>query len=124
MEPSAERWYDAEAGPVVRPYAVVGGRTRATGGSIDVIAMVSASRRVFPDLSSLEPEHLAVLDWCRRPVSVADLASESGLPVGVLRILLGDLREQGLIVVRRPVQPTRLPDPTLLKRVADGLRRL
>ena len=124
MDPSGKRWYDAEAGPVVRPYAIVGGRTRPTGGSFDVVAMVSASQRAQPDPASLEPEHMTVLGRCRRPVSVADLASETSLPIGILRILLADLREQGLVVIRRPVQPDQMPDQKLLRRVADGLRRL
>ncbi|MFJ4438857.1 DUF742 domain-containing protein [Streptomyces sp. NPDC088923] len=37
------RWYDDEAGPVVRPYAMTRGRTSATGGHrLDLIALVSA----------------------------------------------------------------------------------
>jgi hypothetical protein len=37
------RWYDDEAGPVVRPYAMTRGRTSAVGGHrLDLIALVSA----------------------------------------------------------------------------------
>ncbi len=37
------RWYDDEAGPVVRPYAMTRGRTSATGGHrLDLIALVAA----------------------------------------------------------------------------------
>jgi hypothetical protein len=121
---SAERWFDSEAGPVVRPYAVVGGRTRPAGGEIDLIAMITAARRARPDPASLEPEHLMLLQRCRTAVSVADLASETGLPVGALRVLLADLRERSLMMVHNPVKPSQLPGTQLLRRVADGLRRL
>jgi hypothetical protein len=122
--PSGERWLNSEAGPVVRPYAYVGGRTRPAGDGIDLIAMVTTVRRARPDPASVEPELLALLQRCRTPVSVADLASETDLPAGVLRVMLADLRERGLIRIHPPVQPAQLTDPQLLRRVADGLRRL
>ena len=124
MAPAGERWLNSEAGPVIRPYALVGGRTQPSGSSFDLIAMVTARRGIDPDPASLEPEHLLVLRLCRLPVSVADLGAELSLPLGVVRVILADLREQGLITIRLPVLPTQLPDPQILRRVADGLRRL
>ncbi len=124
MTSSGERWLNDEAGPVVRPYALVGGRTRTAGRSIDLIATVTAARRVLPDPADLEPEHLTVLRLCHVPTSVADLGSDLKLPVGVVRVILADLLDRGLVVVHRPVPPSQLPDSQLLRRVADGLRRL
>jgi Protein of unknown function (DUF742) len=122
MGPSGERWADEEAGRVVRPYALVGGRTQASGANFDLVAMVTVSRRITPDPHVLEPEHLQLLCLC--PASVADLAAGLKLPVGVVRVILADLRNRGFIRVHRPVQPSQLPDVALLRRVADGLRRL
>jgi Protein of unknown function (DUF742) len=124
MGSSGERWINAEAGPVIRPYALVGGRTQPSGSRLDLIAMATARHGIDPDPASLEPEHLLVLRMCRLPISVADLAAELNLPVGVVRVILADLREQGLISIRRPVPPAQLPDTQILRRVADGLRRL
>ena len=111
------------AGPVVRPYAVVRGRTRPTGEVLDVIAMVQAVPGAVADPADTEPEHLAVLRRCARPACVADLASGLGLPLGVVRILLADLRDRGLISVGQPRQD-RLASIRLLREVSDGLRRL
>jgi hypothetical protein len=122
MGSSGERWVDEEAGHIVRPYALVSGRTRPTGGDFDLVAMVTVARRAMPDPAMLESEHLLVLRLC--PASVADLAAELRLPVGVVRVILADLRHHGFIHVHRPVEPSRLPDTALLRRVADGLRRL
>lgn len=108
---------------MVRPYALVRGRTKPGGEVLDVISMVYSLRRPAPDPADLEPEHLAVLQLCGNPMSVADLASTLDLPLGVIRILLADLRDCGLLRIHRP-RPERLTDIRLLREVADGLRRL
>ena len=124
MPSQDDTWHDEEAGPVVRPYAVIRGRTRPTGENLDLIAMVTSTRQPPPDPWVLDPEHFSLLRLCRVPMSVADLASDLNLPLGVVRILLADLRDRGLITIRRPVSPARLHDPRILREVADGLRRL
>jgi Protein of unknown function (DUF742) len=121
-ESSDERWVDEEAGRVVRPYALVRGRIRDSGGEFDLVTMITVARRVRPAAAILEPEHLQLLCLC--PATVADLAAGLRLPLGVVRVILGDLRERGFIQVHRPVEPSRMPDLMLLRRVADGLRRL
>jgi hypothetical protein len=122
--PGAEdRWLDRDAGPVVRPYALTGGRTRPSGETFDLVSMVVTIRGSRAEPHGLEPEHLVVLRRCRLPISVADLAADLDLPLGVVRILIADLRERGLVAVHQPV-PARLADPQLLREVADGLRRL
>ena len=119
-----DQWLDEEAGPVVRPYALTRGRTRPTGEALDLIALVTAVRGVEVNPMRLDPEHLALLRMCRLPASVADLAADLDLPVGVVQILLADLRERSLIHVHHPTLPVRSPDPRILREVADGLRRL
>ncbi len=114
---------DPGPSPVVRPYALVRGRTRPTGEVLDVISMVYALRTYVPDPADLEPEHLAMLRRCAMPMSVADLASILDLPLGVIRILLADLRDRDLVRIHRP-RPEGVTDIRLLKEVADGLRRL
>jgi hypothetical protein len=119
-----DHWRDRDAGPVVRPYALTGGRTRPRGESFDLLALAqSAVDARAIDRMFLEPEQAQVLRFCRKPTSVADLASELDLPLGVVRIMLSDLRERGLITIGKPVI-TGLTDPRVLKEVADALRRL
>ena len=124
MHSAEDRWLDEEAGAVVRPYALTRGRTRPTGGKLDLIALITAVRGVHVSEFGLGPEHRALLRICRRPTSVADLAADLDLPVGVIRILLGDLRERGLVSVHNPIPAARLPDRRILQEVVDGLRRL
>jgi hypothetical protein len=73
----------------------------------------------------LGDEHLELLDRCRAgPVSVAELAAEADLPLGVVRVLLGDLINLGRIRVTTPVPPAELPDPSLLQHIISGLKAL
>ncbi|WP_327372627.1 DUF742 domain-containing protein [Streptomyces sp. NBC_01216] len=122
-------WYDADAGPLVRPYAMTGGRTRPGPSNVrfDLIALVVVDDDP-PDRAEetfLGPEHRTLLALCRAETqSVAELAAEAGLPVGVVRVLLGDLLEAGLVRVSRPVPPAQLPDERILREVIDGLRAL
>jgi hypothetical protein len=117
------RWADGAAGPVIRPYALVGGRTKPAGEFFDLIAMVTV-RSVSARLPDLEPGHEQVLAMCDVPRSVADLAADLRLPLGVVRVLVADLREYGLISIRPPASPTGILDANALRRIEDGLRRL
>ncbi|WP_432136112.1 MULTISPECIES: DUF742 domain-containing protein [unclassified Streptomyces] len=127
-EPGGQ-WYDNEAGPLVRPYALTGGRTRPgpTGVRFDLIALVTLEPGAAGLMGdpALGPEHLALTDLCgTEPQSVAELAAGTDLPVGVVRVLLGDLLELGCLTVRRPVPPAQLPDERILREVIEGLRAL
>jgi Protein of unknown function (DUF742) len=119
-----ERWLDAEAGPVVRPYALTRGRTRHTGEAFDLVATVVSTDLRITDPSSLGPEHFSVLQLAHNPTTVADIASDVDLPLGVVRILLADLRELGLVVIRTPVTMAERVDKHTLMEVLNGLRGL
>jgi hypothetical protein len=125
MPSNNEGWLDAEAGPVVRPYALTGGRTRHSGESFDLVATVMATRAQAGDREGLGPEHFAVLQLARRPTTVVDIASDVDLALGVVRILLADLRELGLVTITAPVpMKARQVDRNTLREVLHGLRGL
>jgi hypothetical protein len=125
MPSKDERWLDAQAGPVVRPYALTRGRTRHSGEAFDLVATVIATYRQAADPSALAPEHISVLQLARAPTTVVDIASDVDLPLGVVRILLADLRELGLVAIRAPVpaKPRQI-DRNTLREVLHGLRGL
>ncbi|WP_405917780.1 DUF742 domain-containing protein [Streptomyces sp. NBC_00728] len=123
------QWYDQEAGPLVRPYAMTGGRTKAgpAGVHFDLIALVTldAAAPGADDDTSLGPEHRTLIELCRTETqSVAELAAGADLPLGVVRVLLGDLLERCCVTVSRPVPPAQLPDERILREVIEGLRAL
>ncbi|GFH39374.1 DUF742 domain-containing protein [Streptomyces pacificus] len=122
------RWFDDDAGPVVRPYAMTRGRTAGTGEHrLDLIALVvpePAAHDAGRD-QALSPEQLEIVERCgTAPRSIAELAAGLDLPVGVIRVLVGDLVDDALVRVTRPVPPAELPDIGILREVINGLRAL
>jgi hypothetical protein len=125
MSSKDERWLDADAGPVVRPYALTRGRTRPVGEAFDLVATVTTTRARIADPGGLGPEHFSVLQLARVPTTVVDIASDVDLPLGVVRILLADLRDLGLVTIQAPVPvKARQVDRETLREVLHGLRGL
>ena len=114
-----------EAGPVARPYTVTGGRTRARGRRhLDLVDLIVRGGR-GADSTSFSPERARILDLCRIPVSVAELAAILGLPLGVVRVLLDDLMHENLIeVMESAPRGGAVTDQRLLNRVLERLRAL
>jgi hypothetical protein len=123
MDPQ-DRWLDGDAGPIVRPYAMVRGRTAPDGHGFDLMTVVTATVVSSPPSVFLTPEHQRLLALCQRPALVADMASDIDLPLGVVRVLLGDLKAEHLISVHMPQSTGHLTDEFVLKGIIDGLRAL
>jgi hypothetical protein len=118
-----EVWYDNDAGPVVRLYAMTGGRTLPDRGGLELITVVWAVSPNDPPLP-LPPEQAEILRLCQRPLSVSEIAAHLKLPLGSVRVLLSDLREAGLVAVPRPRSAADQPSYELLERVLSGLLAL
>ena len=123
MSPRGERWFDQEAGPVVRLYALTKGRARPSGPVLDVVDVVAAASPADSHLQWLPPEHRLLIELCAGPIAVAELASETGLPLGIVQVLLSDLHRQGLVKVVKPTRGSAV-DENVLKSVLEGLRAL
>lgn len=116
----------------VRPYSLTGGRTRF-GHVLLVETFVAAleapaARKVLTDggtgARGLMPEMRAIVEICRRMRTVAEISALLKMPLGVVRVLLSDLADQGKIRVYGTGHGTGQPDRALLERVLSGLRRL
>ncbi|MEU3280213.1 DUF742 domain-containing protein [Streptomyces antibioticus] len=127
----------------VRPYSLTGGRTgfghvllvetlvaaleapeeraELTGGTAHALSYGGGSLR-----SAVMPELRAIAELCRRMRTVAEIAALLKMPLGVVRVLLSDLADQGKIRVygTGTAHGTGRPDRALLERVLSGLRRL
>ncbi|CAG6391718.1 DUF742 domain-containing protein [Streptomyces cocklensis] len=109
----------------VRPYAMTGGRTRPRY-QLAIEALVSTTAE--PDrLRGQLPEHQRICLLCREIKSIAEISALLTIPLGVVRILVADLAEAGLVTIHQPGGDESAggqPDVTLLERVLSGLRKL
>ncbi|MFJ9847767.1 DUF742 domain-containing protein [Kitasatospora sp. NPDC101155] len=116
---------EPDSGPLIRPFAMTGGRTRPRY-ELALEALVSAD--VDPQrLATLLPEHQRICTLCTEVKSVAEVSALLSLPLGVARILVADLAEAGLVAIHQPAsggESGNQPDVTLLERVLSGLRKL
>ncbi|KLL10710.1 MULTISPECIES: DUF742 domain-containing protein [Protofrankia] len=120
-----EEWYDDDAGPVVRPYAVTGGRTRpAANRALELVALVSTTEHGRAMVRTLDPEQRNIVLLCQSIQSIAEISAQLNLPVGVARVLVGDMIDAGLVRVTRPARPSERPDVALMEKVLDGLQTL
>ncbi len=117
-------WLDQEAGPVVRPYTLTGGRARPITGGLGLLTYVETLFAPEADLVNLQPEHRAILSLTRTALSVAEIAARMDLPVGVVRVLVGDLLQASLVSTFESDATTHPPDEGILQAVIDGLRAL
>lgn len=113
-----------ETGSLVRPYTRTGGRTRPDY-DLAIEALVSTSDRGWEMEDALLPEHRSICGLCVDTRSVAEVAAHLRLPLGVVRVLIGDMAGMGLVVIHSSgmVVGDR-PSMDFLERVLSGLRRL
>lgn len=105
--------------PRVRPYTITGGRTRTrTRLALETLVQASEVR----DPGAAAGNERTIQGLCVRPISVAEVAARSGLPLGVTRVLLDDMARAGRVTLH--VTLSDRPDRELMERVLDGLQRL
>ncbi|ATZ24486.1 DUF742 domain-containing protein [Streptomyces lavendulae] len=107
----------------VRPYSLTGGRTRFTQVLLveTFVAALDTGPAKTPDRM---PEMRAIVEVCRRMRTIAEIAALLKLPLGVVRVLVSDLADQGRVRVYGTGHGTGRPERALLERVLSGLRRL
>jgi hypothetical protein len=120
MNPEIE---DAEGGEVVRPFILTCGRTRPVRPELRLETLVTA--HPVASGSPLDFERRRIVELCRFPHSVAEIAALLALPLGVARVLVGDLAaERYLHVHNHTHEQAGIPSIALLKRIREGLLRL
>lgn len=113
-----------EAAAIVRPYSWTGGRTTSSF-QLEIETLVTVSERDWRAAPVLKAEYHDVVALCARPRSVAEVAALLRIPLGVARVLLGDMAERGLIDVHSTASTDGdVPDLGLMERVLSGLRKL
>jgi hypothetical protein len=113
---------DSGDGLRVRPYAITGGRTRARS-ELQIETMVYRTPRGEETGHALPLERGQIVVLLATPQSTAEISARLRLPLGVTRVILGDLIDEGYVAVNTRSANGR-PDLRLLERVLDGLQAL
>ncbi|MBL1106655.1 DUF742 domain-containing protein [Streptomyces sp. 5-8] len=108
----------------VRSYVITGGRTLPDADDLALHTLVTlAPERIRP--LGAGPEVMAIWNLCAGGyLSVAEVAGHVGLPVGVARLLLTDLFEQGHLLRRAEPPRAQNVDRATLEKVLNGLQSL
>ena len=113
---------DGGDGLRVRPYAITGGRTRART-EVSIEAIVYRTPRGEEHASSLPLERGQILEILSEPMSAAEISARLPLALGVARVVIGDLIDEGYLAVNSQAASGGT-DLKLLERVLDGLQAL
>jgi hypothetical protein len=104
----------------VRPYTITSGRTQAT---VHLPLEATLRRQTHQTQPGLSAGALQVLETCDYR-SVAEVSALLGMPIGVVRVLVSDLVEQGLVDVQATITERSSKDERieLIERTLRGLR--
>jgi Protein of unknown function (DUF742) len=123
-EPGPDTYDATGAAASVRPYTWTRGRTKS-GFDLAIETLVSTSPRGRAQAATLQLEHRAVAELCEQARSVAEVAALLSVPLGVARVVLGDMAGLGVVTVHQTASSAgSAPDLALMERVLSGLRRL
>jgi hypothetical protein len=109
---------------IVRPFILTGGRTESgVDLPLEAVIVACADGDTVVDGMRAPDELRRVFALCSEPRSVAEVASLASIPLGVARVLVGDLAAAGAVTVNETAGSSG-PDRKLMERVLDGLRKL
>ncbi len=115
---------DGDAPAVVRAYAWTRGRTTSKF-RFEIETLLSTTGLYHEDDDATPTEYHAVATLCRQPRSVAEVAALLTLPLGVVKVIAGDMAMEGLLSVHDTASVDgESPDLMLMERILSGLRRL
>ena len=110
---------------LVRPYALTSGRTESVvdlpiEATLEVLPSAHTATWPEGDLSG------RIIELCAASQSVAEVSAKLHIPLGVARVLLGDLISAGHLKTRATISENTTTDERreLIERTLSGLRAL
>lgn len=107
----------------VRPYTLTQGRTISRQPLL-LETLISVTHYDPAVERGLIAESREIYRLCRYTRSVIEISAELAIPLGVVRVLVGDLADNGLLWVHPTAPGTGAPDQELLERVLLGLQTI
>ena len=107
----------------VRPYAITGGRTRARLPLL-LETLVSVPEYDMTVYQMLAAETRDIYSLCRAVRSIAEISADLDIPLGVVRVLVSDLADEGQLRIHPSAANSGVPEHVLLERVLRGLQAI
>lgn len=124
VEPEDDEGDENPAPAAVRPYMWTKGRTTSLI-RFEIETLLSTTPAYAEQDESISSEHHSVAALCHQPRSVAEVAALLRLPLGVAKVLAGDMAGAGLLAVHETASVDgEAPGIALMERILTGLRRL
>jgi hypothetical protein len=114
---------EGEAVSAVRPFLLTEGRVVGKDSAFPMETQVVATAEALRMGPQLAFERRAIIEACRIPISIAEVAARLRLHLNVVSVLVGDLHAMRYLTVHVP-RAAAASDLDVLRRVIDGLRSL
>lgn len=98
---------------LVRPYMATGGRTNVPELSVETMVVAIKAEPV-----GIADESARLFAHCDEPAAIAELASDLELPLGITRVLAGDLIASGHIEALATAAPS---DASIVRRILNAI---
>ncbi|MEM7275986.1 MAG: DUF742 domain-containing protein [Actinomycetota bacterium] len=111
----------AGAADFVRPFLVTTGRTKASVEGLQFETLIHATDKPAQSLR-FEPARVHAL--CREAIAIAEVSAELSMPIGTVKVVVGDLIQSGHLELHQTIDANQTEDIELISRLIDGVRRL
>jgi Protein of unknown function (DUF742) len=106
----------------VRQFAMTQGRARSHGQDLALDTLVKITALGQRVLNREMAERLAVLRITESPISIAEVSARIGVHLGIARVLVSDLANDGLVAVSETQTGDARPDLPTLERLLNDLQ--
>lgn len=112
----------ADHGDFVRPFLMSAGRTKAAVEGLQYETLLHATDKPADSLR-FEPARVYAL-CVDETVAIAEISASLSLPIGTVKVVVGDLIQSGHLSLHETIDATQTEDIELISRLIDGVRRL
>ena len=110
----------SSGGDLIRPYLATAGRTtsRVQGLKLETLVQQTGTS------PSVRFESAKVFRLCEQPISLAELSAHLSIPLGSVKVIVGDLISSGDLQAHQTVDGSGADDVQLITRLISGVRNL
>lgn len=110
----------SSGGDLIRPYLATAGRTTSRVEGLKLETLVQCTGTI----PHVRFESAKIHQLCEAPISIAELSAHLGIPIGSVKVIVGDLITTGDLKAHRTSDGSSSDDVQLITRLISGVRDL